>query len=166
VSLRVCARCGVPISNDPRARFCSKSCARRARVVTPGFRFWTKVDKTAGCWLWTGSLNHGGYGHTSRIGGSTLAHRVAWYLTHGPVPDGLTLDHLCRNPRCVNPAHLEPVPLAINRARVIPAVKDPISHCKAGHPFDEANTRTYLRNGRARRACRECNRVAVARYRG
>lgn len=83
--------------------------------------FWSKVDKDAGsgCWLWMACTNRGGYGvFTSKeYGRARLAHRVAYGMSVGPIPDGLTLDHLCVNPPCVNPVHMEPVTLAENRAR-------------------------------------------------
>jgi len=80
-------------------------------------RFWAKVEKTAACWLWTGSLNRGyGHFHVSR-GSTTTGHRFAYELLVGPVPDGLELDHICKIKRCVNPAHLEPVPHIENSRR-------------------------------------------------
>jgi hypothetical protein len=72
-------------------------------------RFWPKVDKTTslhGCWLWT-SATVRGYGEFSVPGGKVVyAHRLAWELTHGPIPDGLLVCHDCDTPLCVNPAHL------------------------------------------------------------
>jgi hypothetical protein len=167
---RVCEQCGTTYwTRDRRRRFCSRSCGQRSRAPRPaGERFWTHVDMSLGpegCWPWTARLSPAGYGHTSRICGTTLAHRVAWYLSHGSVPAGLSLDHLCRNTRCVNPAHLDPVPQAVNRARVVRGPVIPVTHCRQGHPFDEDNTREYMRHGRRYRACRACNRAAVSRYR-
>lgn len=73
-------------------------------------RFWRKVQKTPGCWRWTGAIQSAGYGSIGlgegRVGS---AHRVAYELLVGPIPPGLTIDHLCRNTWCVNPAHLEAV---------------------------------------------------------
>lgn len=86
-------------------------------------RFWSKVDASGDCWLWTGAP-HLGYGRFSRgRSGATYAHRVAYELLVGPIPDGLTLDHLCWNTLCVNPDHLEPVTRAENtrRARLVRA---------------------------------------------
>lgn len=72
-------------------------------------RFWPKVDKqTGGCWVWTASKNKKGYGQICVGYGSRLmlAHRFAWELVIGPIPEGMQLDHKCHNPSCVNPDHL------------------------------------------------------------
>ena len=74
-------------------------------------RFWAKVNKTDTCWLWTASTLNG-YGQIKaggRFGKILLAHRVAYEMLVGPIPEGLQLDHLCRVTLCVNPKHLEPV---------------------------------------------------------
>src|ERR1019366_4519713 len=65
-------------------------------------------EPNTGCWLWTGGLNRGGYGQFMTPP-CTVAHRVAYELFVGPIPEGLQLDHLCRVRSCVNPQHLEPV---------------------------------------------------------
>lgn len=76
------------------------------------------VDPDTGCWNWQLYLNDRGYGKSGTKGSeNTLAHRVVYERLVGPIPDGLQLDHLCRNPRCVNPAHLEPVTQSINQRR-------------------------------------------------
>jgi hypothetical protein len=85
-------------------------------------RFWAQVDRTADCWLWTGHLNRDGYGQfkvTDRPGHyrTVRAHRWAWEAEHGPVPPGLTLDHLCGRPACVRPDHLDPCTAAENLRR-------------------------------------------------
>jgi len=73
-------------------------------------RFWAKVDKSDTCWTWTGSRNGRGYGLFMVAPGSCVrAHRFAYELLVGPIPDGLQLDHLCGVKACVNPSHLEPV---------------------------------------------------------
>ena len=72
-------------------------------------RFWAKVNKTDGCWEWSGAINTGGYGSFWNGIREVKAHRFAYELLCEQIRDGLTLDHLCRNRSCVNPAHLEPV---------------------------------------------------------
>jgi hypothetical protein len=142
---------------------------------TPGFRgptarpladrLWEKVDKTATCWNWTASTSSG-YGQI-RLGPTFLkAHRVSYELLVGPIPDGLTLDHLCRNRRCVNPAHLDPVPIAVNiRRGLVGSWERAKTHCKNGHPFDEENTRLTLDRGKRHRRCRACGRAPFRRRR-
>lgn len=85
-------------------------------------RHYADTSDPDACWLWRGRLNKGGYGEFgTKVGGSFLAHRASYHLLVGPIPDGLTLDHLCRVPACVNPAHLEPVTLAENARRAAAA---------------------------------------------
>jgi hypothetical protein len=86
------------------------------------------------------------------------AHRYAYEERHGAIPPGMTLDHLCRNPSCVNPDHLEAVTHRTNvlRGNAPPAICARRTHCPQGHPYTEANT-AYLKSG-ARR-CRECHRL-------
>ncbi|MER8220922.1 HNH endonuclease signature motif containing protein [Streptomyces sp. NPDC094143] len=123
-------------------------------------RFWSKVEKTDGCWLWQGQSRNGyglffwGSGKNQR---STGAHRYAYRLTCGEIPEGLVLDHLCRVPLCVNPQHLEPVTRRENVLRGIgaPAVNRVKTHCDNGHEFTPENT--YLTKGGARN-CRACGR--------
>jgi hypothetical protein len=81
---------------------------RAKRPVTE--RFWSKVNKTDGCWLWTASQLHNGYGSFYVPGSpSRRAHRFSYQLANGSVPDGMQLDHVCRNRLCVRPDHLRPV---------------------------------------------------------
>lgn len=103
------------------------------------------------CWLWTASVSTTGYGQFYFDGRLHTAHRVAWELDNGPVPDGLFLDHLCRERRCCNPRHLEPVTTGENTRRS-PIHNGAKTHCPQGHPYDEVNTRRY----RGARYCRQC----------
>lgn len=80
-------------------------------------RFWRVVDKTESCWLWTGSKDRHGYGRINIDRTPQLAHRISYLMAHGPIPDGLELDHLCRQHSCVRPAHLEPVTHRENMCR-------------------------------------------------
>lgn len=124
-------------------------------------RFWHYVAPMMddrGCWEWTGTRMDFGHGQFSVNGKHRLAHRVSYELIVGPIPEGLTLDHLCRNPSCVNPRHLEPVP---QRTNVLRGISPPADHarqtrCGYGHEFSPENTRVS-KNGRRRR-CRICHR--------
>lgn len=127
--------------------------ADRYRPLTE--RFWEKVRKGDGCWEWLGArCEPGGYGRIRLDGAQLLAHRVAYEINVGAIPDDLTIDHLCGNRWCVNPEHLEPVERGENSRRYASA----LTHCKHGHEFTPENTRTYQRGGRSRRACRACGR--------
>lgn len=88
------------------------------QIASPSDRFWSRVDTSGTCWLWTGATQTRGYGSfslTRRT--SVLAHRFAFEDVHGPIPSDLTLDHLCEVKRCVNPDHLEVVSRAENARR-------------------------------------------------
>ena len=119
-------------------------------------RFWSKVDTSDECWLWMGTTSKG-YGRHHDSGTWHPAHRIAYELLVGPVPEGLTLDHLCRVRNCVNPAHLEPVTTRENvmRGVSVAAQNARKTHCKHGHPFEGENV-LYLNGGRFRH-CRPCH---------
>lgn len=123
-------------------------------------RFWRKVTATGGsCWLWTGYTNPGGYGQFKWGPMPRLTHRVAYEVLVGPIPAGLQLDHLCRNPACCNPAHLEPVTGRENvlRGDTIAARQSRRTHCPEGHPLAGDNLVAYeLRRGQ--RKCKTCHR--------
>ena len=126
-------------------------------------RFWSKVVKTESCWLWTSYILPNGYPRFSiRAGFQAYAHRISYVLSKGEIPEGLDLDHLCRNTQCVNPDHLEAVTAQVNTLRGIgPAAKNFFkTECKRGHPFVEGNI-YWSRNGRGR-SCKTCVRVRMA----
>jgi hypothetical protein len=132
-------------------------------MTTRDERFWSKVKKTKGCWLWTASTRNGGYGQFWIPPRVQVAHRVAYEWLVGPIPDGTELDHLCRTPACVNPDHLEPVPHRINILRGEgPSAKHAVkTRCPAGHIYDEKNTYEW----RGMRRCRLCNAAQARRRR-
>lgn len=120
------------------------------------------VNDSSGCWEWTATRSTKGYGMIGQgAPRSTLisAHRVAFELYVGPVPDGLQLDHLCRVRHCVNPAHLEPVSPRENTRRGlgVGGINAAKTHCSRGHEYSEANT--YLWPSGNRRGCRICIRM-------
>jgi hypothetical protein len=121
-------------------------------------RFWSRVAKGAAheCWVWTGAQFNGGYGRFKAAGRDTVAHRWSYEMVNGPVPNGLQLDHLCRNRLCVNPAHLEAVTARTNvlRGETITAANIAKTHCAKGHPFSGTNL-IIARNG-TKRLCRIC----------
>lgn len=77
--------------------------------MTAQQRFWSKVEKTRGCWLWIGATSTKGYGRACVDGRFYQAHRLAYEWSKGLIPEGMQLNHLCRTRHCVNPAHLRPV---------------------------------------------------------
>lgn len=104
-----CADCGKSLSSNKLTR--CRPCDVKARTRPLAERFWEKVDRSAGpesCWLFQGARNASGYGVLHRSDGTRLAHRVAYELTNGPIPDGLHLCHSCDNPPCCNPSHVSP----------------------------------------------------------
>jgi hypothetical protein len=135
-------------------------------------RFWSKVNKTDGCWLWMGqrsaSVQHpyGGFFVGSRTDNSrrlVLAHRWIYEQVVGHIPNGYQIDHLCRTTLCVRPSHLEPVTPRENthRSTAITATQARQTACLRGHPFDASNTYRY----KDRRICRACVNLRSATYR-
>lgn len=116
-----------------------------------------EVDEN-GCWVWQGPRDRKGYGHTffgSRVDGTRRAarvHRVAYEEWVGPIPRGLAIDHLCENPSCCNPNHLEAVTGAENKKRA----GDRMTACRRGHPRTPENV--YVTKT-GKRQCRACRRI-------
>lgn len=114
------------------------------------------------CLVWTGCLNGSGYGNIKKDGRTVQVHRAVYEFFHGPIPDGLTIDHVatrgCHSRACCNEAHLEPVTRQINTLRgdTIPARHATKTHCPRGHELAGDNLdRHTLAHGR--RNCRVCH---------
>lgn len=112
------------------------------------------VVQENGCWEWFGGIKGNGYGVVWYDGGLHQAHRWVYEQFCGPIPEGLQLDHLCRNRRCVRPEHLEPVTRLENLRRGVGNAGK--RQCKRGHAFDAENTR-HMPNGS--RQCKTCIRA-------
>lgn len=125
-------------------------------------RLWSRIKPSAdGCWEWTGDTkSQHGYGLVFWKGHNTRVHRVVYELLIGSIPDGLTIDHLCRVRHCVNPTHLEPVTGRENTLRGFghTAVNARKTHCIHGHPFTPENTHHYSSRPKAR-ICRACIKI-------
>lgn len=117
-------------------------------------RFWNKVNKTKDCWLWTSTLNNGGYGTISRKGRLQLAHRVSYELNKSEIPAGLVIDHLCSVTACVNPEHLEAVTQKENLKRGLH--RKPLEYCARGHRLTQDNRYNRIEGGRLHSQCRRC----------
>jgi len=120
-------------------------------------RFFAKVEQRGECWIWIANKTQWGYGQFkagSRTTGDRTqwaAHRWAYTHLRAEIPEGLDLDHLCRNRACVNPWHLEPVTRRVNtlRGETVCAANAAKTHCPRGHPYD-------MTTRQGRRGCREC----------
>lgn len=135
----------------------ARKVAQRLPVLFSGGVFLIPADRwcvntQSGCWNWRGSLNSNGYGKFKCGGKMIYAHRAAYERAKGPIPEGATIDHTCRNRRCCNPAHLEAVSLKENVRRSPRAHK---SHCSAGHELSGDNL--YV-DPKGYRKCRTCKR--------
>ena len=121
-------------------------------------------EPNSGCWLWIGAQQYSGYGIWSFRGRDRLSHRFVYEWLRGPIPKGLTLDHLCRVTSCVNPSHLEPVTMKVNilRGNGWAGRQARQTECKRGHPLSGENL--YMVG--TMRNCRSCRIVARRIARG
>jgi hypothetical protein len=122
----------------------------RRKTVPAAVRFERHYipEPNSGCWLWIGKISNRGYGCFD----NHMAHRFAYELFVGPIPDGLVVDHQCNNSACVNPDHLKAMTQSANVRRY----SDKKLFCPKGHPYDERNT--YVNRGH--RTCRICTSKA------
>ena len=140
------------------------------KTIAPAERVLRRVStrEPDECWKFLGSTDKNGYGQVGvKIDGKATtrrAHRLVYEFLVGPIPDGLVIDHLCREPGCVNPAHLEAVTPRENimRGEGVAAKHAATSHCPQGHLYDEGNT--YI-HPMGKRYCRTCARERMARKR-
>jgi len=141
-------------------------------AIDPKIRFFKRVEKTKTCWNWTGAIwntkpqPYGCFIIKAKYKVFSIrvkAHRYSYELFKGPIPEGLQIDHLCRNTLCVNPDHLEAVTPKVNTLRGISvsAINARKTHCLNGHLFDEKNTRFH----KNKRHCRTCRREWAANFR-
>lgn len=129
-------------------------------------------EPNTGCWLWGGDWDVNGYGKINIIDDAGIrrmrkAHLVYYEVTVGPVPAGMELDHKCRVRCCVNPAHMEPVTHEENMLRglhTVQLLQSTKTHCPAGHPYDEINTKRRTDRGWNARECRACHLIASRAY--
>ena len=130
-------------------------CIATEHIVATGTltHFWSLVDirGPADCWPWTAGRSSEGYGRYVMHGGTLNTHRIAWEDLNGPIPDGLSIDHLCRNRACQNPAHMEPVSPEENTRRGSTRDSDT---CPSGHPYSTSRPKY----------CPTCQKASVARY--
>jgi hypothetical protein len=130
-------------------------------------RLWKRaVIQPDGCVVWTGARTKNGYGVLIWAANPIerqVAHRLAYRLLVGEVPDGLVLDHLCRNRLCINVSHLEPVTRGENvmRGETLAAANAAKVQCNSGHPYTPENTITDKHGWRR---CRECSYARFRRW--
>ena len=126
-------------------------------------RFWSKVDTSGECWTWLAGCRGGGYGSFYLNGRNRPAHRVSYEWERGPIPEGLVIDHVCRNVKCVRPSHLRAVTQRINvlSGLTLPAKCASRDRCPRGHMYSGDN---LVITKQGHRACRTCLRANWRRH--
>ncbi len=126
----------------------------------PSVSFWEKVEKTGSCWNWTASLFKNGYGQFWAWGMKWYAHRFSYALHNDVLVTDMTINHLCKNRKCVNPAHLEQITRGENTlhkdSQSPSAINKRKTQCPRGHEYNGINT-WVEKNGT--RHCRPCNTI-------
>lgn len=141
----------------------------KVNIKTSKLRFWAKVNKhgpyskkcRSRCWQWVAGVNGKGYAYFYYNGMTQQAYRVVYEWEVGSIPKSKEIDHLCRNPLCVNPRHLEAVTRRINQIRGMgfPGINHRKTHCPKGHKYSRKNTMLRWFGNRRTRTCRECGRL-------
>lgn len=119
----------------------------------------SKLIQSGDCWVWTGYVHERGYGRINRAGKHVKVHRWVYEFYRGPIPQGLTIDHLCANKLCCNPDHMDPVPSGVNVSRRWNREMTSGNTCHRGHLRTPENT--YVRPSGARE-CAVCKRLVRA----
>lgn len=132
-------------------------------------KFWRQIRiLDNGCWEWTGGRSSAGYGRFVpwRTQKNKYAHRLSYEYCIGPIPNGLQIDHLCRNRACINPLHMEAVTRKenIRRGMCFSGINARKTHCIHGHPLSGENLYIVYGRGRVERRCRECHRIKFRFY--
>lgn len=130
-------------------------------------KFLSKICKTDSCWEWTSYVDKNGYGRFFINGKHQQAHRVSYEDKFGKIPEGLVINHLCRNRKCVNPKHLEVVTQKVNIQKGLTGFITGLrmrakTHCPQNHEYSEKNT--YI-SPNGKRRCRTCIRIQAEQYR-
>lgn len=127
-------------------------------------RFWLKVEKSDGCWVWTRKKHVAGYGLFKLDGSMIRAHRFAWEIVNGPIPPGLHVCHHCDNPPCVRPDHLFLGTPKDNAADKVAKGRHRCGPPRVGQVTTSKLTEDGVREARRRHAAGESYRVLAGYY--
>lgn len=159
---KLCLQCKQPIprgENYSKKVYCTLPCFHASRANDPVGRFWAKVEKRGPdeCWPWIGRKDKSGYGRFDRKGPNVYAHRIAYRLTYGPVPDGMDVLHTCDHRDCCNPLHY-----------FLGTHQDNMNDCKAKRrtTWGERSAKAVLTEAEAREILRVYRRVRGGRKGG